>query len=47
VAAALKAMLLAGDPPGASILKAATTLPELRGWYQQYGMEYVERSRGN
>jgi hypothetical protein len=45
VAAALKAMLLAGNPPGASILKTATTLPELRGWYQHYGMEYVERSR--
>ena len=47
VAAALKPMLLAADPPGASILKTATTLPELRGWYQQYGMEYVKRLRGN
>jgi hypothetical protein len=47
VASALKAMLLAGDPPGASILKTATTLPELRGWYQQYGTQYGQRLRGN
>ncbi len=48
VAGVLKTMLLAGDPPpGASALKTAKTLPELRGWYQQYGAKYVERTRGN
>jgi hypothetical protein len=40
-------MLLASDAPGASILRTATTLPELLGWYQQYGAEYLKRSRGN
>lgn len=43
VAAVLKAMLLAGHPPGASVLKAATSLPELRGWYQQFGDELAAR----
>jgi hypothetical protein len=43
VVAALKTMLLAGDPPGAGTLKVATTLAELRGWYQQYGAAYVRQ----
>jgi hypothetical protein len=47
VAEVLKTMLLVGSPPGASVLKTAKTLPELRGWYQEYGTEYLERIRGN
>ena len=46
VAAMLRSMLLAADPPGADTLKAATTLPQLRGWYQQYGSKYLERFGG-
>jgi hypothetical protein len=47
VAAALRTMLLAGDPPGVSTLKAATTLPKLRGWYLEYGTEYSKRLSAN
>jgi hypothetical protein len=45
VANDLKRMLLAADPPGEASLKTAKTLPELRGWYQQYGAEYLRRVR--
>ena len=47
VAGVLKTMLLASDPPGASVLRTAKTLAELRGWYQEYGAKYVELTRGN
>jgi hypothetical protein len=43
VAAVLKAMLLAGDPPGASSLKSAKTLPELRRWYGEFGGAYHDQ----
>jgi hypothetical protein len=43
VAGELTAMLLAGDPPGRAVLKAVKTLPELRGWYQQHGAEFLRR----
>lgn len=47
VVGALKTMLLGADAPGADVLKKATTLPELRGWYRQYGAAYVEHRRAN
>lgn len=43
VAATLKAMLVAADAPGSGLLEGAKTLPQLRGWYQQYGPKYLER----
>jgi hypothetical protein len=47
VAATLKAMLVAAGAPGAGVLEQATTLPQLRGWYQQYGPKYLERFGDN
>lgn len=47
VANDLKRMLLAGDPPGGASLKTAKSLAELRGWYQQYGAQYVNRLSSN
>lgn len=47
VANDLKLMLLAGDPPGRASLVPAKSPAELRGWFQQYGAEYLSRLAGN
>jgi len=43
IVAELKRMLLAARAPGLDNLRSVKTLPQLRGWYDVYGQQYLRR----